>query len=124
MDVLQASAPYLVGTIVATLAWAFFKQTRRHDLPYPPGPKRLPLIGNLLDFPTEQEWLVYRNWNEQYGNVVYTEVLGQKIVILGSANVVTDLLERKSAMYSDRPHLVMTHELWVLVLFGLSKTSN
>jgi hypothetical protein len=103
--------PYLAGTAAALLVWVFLQHSRQRTLPYPPGPKPLPIIGNLLDFPSEQEWLVFRQWNEQYGDVVYTEALGQRTIILGSASVVNDLLERKSAIYSDRPHFVMTHDL-------------
>jgi hypothetical protein len=111
MDFIQSSIAYLPGAAAILLIWAFFKHSKRHAMPYPPGPQPLPFIGNALDFPTEQEWLVFRKWNEQYGNVVYTEALGRKMVVLGSASVVSDLLERKSAIYSDRPHLVMTLDL-------------
>jgi hypothetical protein len=108
---MEGFAPYLAGTAAALLVWAFLQLSRKRSLPYPPGPKPWPIIGNLLDFPSEQEWLGFRKWNEQYGDVVYTEALGQKTIILGSADVVADLLERKSAIYSDRPHFVMTHDL-------------
>lgn len=47
------------------------KQT--HSLP--PGPPKLPLIGNLLDLPTEQEWRVYARWGELYGRSNYTKAL-------------------------------------------------
>jgi hypothetical protein len=107
---LETYAPYLAGTAAAILVWSFLKRSTRH-LPFPPGPKPLPAIGNLLDFPSEKEWLVFRQWNEQYGDVVYTEALGQKSVFLGSADAVNDLLERRSAIYSDRPHMAMTHDL-------------
>lgn len=35
-------------------------------LPYPPGPKKLPLIGNLLDMPTSFEWFTYHKWCKEF----------------------------------------------------------
>ena len=40
---------------------------KRPVAPLPPGPKRLPLLGNLLDMPTEQEWLTFAEWGKKYG---------------------------------------------------------
>lgn len=36
-------------------------------LPYPPGPKPLPLIGNLFDLPRGKDWLVYHDLAKTYG---------------------------------------------------------
>lgn len=37
--------------------------------------------------------------------------LGQRIVILGSLEATLDLLEKRSAIYSDRPYLALTGDL-------------
>ncbi len=36
---------------------------------FPPGPRGLPLIGNLLDMPSQKEWLTFAKWGEKYGTV-------------------------------------------------------
>jgi hypothetical protein len=41
-------------------------------------------------------------WIPFAGDIVYTEVLGTKYVILGSAKRANDLLVERSAIYSDR----------------------
>lgn len=33
----------------------------------PPGPRGLPLLGNVLDMPTQQGWLTFTKWAEKYG---------------------------------------------------------
>jgi hypothetical protein len=40
---------------------------RRRGCPYPPGPRPLPLIGNLLDIPKEFSWLSYAQLSKKYG---------------------------------------------------------
>lgn len=35
--------------------------------PLPPGPKGLPLIGNVLDMPRSHEWLTFSKWAEKWG---------------------------------------------------------
>lgn len=42
-----------------------FKHPRRQ--PYPPGPKPLPVIGNLFDVPTDPQWLGYSSLSQKYG---------------------------------------------------------
>jgi hypothetical protein len=36
-----------------------------HSLP--PGPKGLPLIGAVLDMPSEQEWVTFSKWADTWG---------------------------------------------------------
>lgn len=35
----------------------------------PPGPKPWPIIGNVLDVPSEQAWKTYAQWSERWGNI-------------------------------------------------------
>ena len=45
------------------------------------------------------------------GDIVHLSLLGQPIIILGSAKHAVALLEKSSAIYSDRPYLTMCGEL-------------
>ncbi|KAF5327249.1 hypothetical protein D9619_004584 [Psilocybe cf. subviscida] len=79
--------------------------------PLPPGPKGYPLIGSVFDMPTSKQWLTYAQWAKVYGNVFSFEALGQRIIVLNSLEAAQELLEKRSANYSDRPRLPMCLEL-------------
>jgi hypothetical protein len=105
--------PYLVGALIAAFVLGCLtRRNTRNDIPLPPGPKPFPFIGNLLDMPKEKDWETYRAWNERYGDIVYVETLGTKIVVLSSAAVISELFEWRSTTYSDRPSTVMAVEMY------------
>ncbi|KAF7343714.1 Cytochrome P450 [Mycena sanguinolenta] len=84
---------------------------QRRRAPFPPGPPGIPFIGNLFQLPLEQPWIKYASWAKQYGDIVHLTAFGQHIILLNSESAVLDLLERRSAIYSDRPQLCMSGEL-------------
>jgi hypothetical protein len=45
------------------------------------------------------------------GDVVYINVLGQEMIILNSSKAAVDLLDKRSANYSDRPVVMMCGEI-------------
>src|SRR5882762_5093511 len=108
----------LVSFIV--ILFSFRDHQRRQGVPYPPGPRPLPLVGNFLDIPKELPWLTYTEWGKVYGkefthryqgvpltgpsvgDVFCIRIFGQLIVILNSPKVIKDLLEKRGEIYSDR----------------------
>jgi hypothetical protein len=107
----------LISSLAAFLAIRDYQ--RRRGLPYPPGPRPLPLIGNLFDIPKEFSWLSYTQLSKKHGMVYFAvtrrltegmagdilsfRAFGQVIVVLNSIKVNKDLLERRPDIYSDRP---------------------
>jgi hypothetical protein len=55
----------IVSSLAAFLAIRDYQI--RGGLPYPPGPRPLPLIGNLIDIPKEFSWLTYTQLSKKYG---------------------------------------------------------
>jgi hypothetical protein len=57
------------------------------------------------------------------GDLTYLNAAGKPVVIINSRKVAEDLFDRRSAIYSDRPHNVVTdmmsHELFfIFAQFG------
>ncbi|KAJ7278231.1 cytochrome P450 [Mycena rebaudengoi] len=90
----------LAGTS-ALLYLALKRQKRRSQLP--PGPPRDPLIGHLRYLPSADSATVFHEWSKKYGDVMYLEVLGRPMIILDTHRAATDLLDKRSLNYSDRP---------------------
>jgi cytochrome P450 len=83
----------------------------------PPGPKGLPLVGNIKDMPPAgipeyQHWLKHK---DLYGPISSVTVLGQTIIIIHDKNVALELMEKRSAIYSGRPRMVFAFEMcgWI-----------
>ncbi|PBK96431.1 cytochrome P450 [Armillaria gallica] len=98
----------LVGLI---FAWHLFRRNRRITTQFPPGPRGLPLIGNLLDMPSQKEWLTFAKWGEKYGDITSVSILGQRMVVVNSVQMAITLLDKKSSISSDRPLIAMGGEL-------------
>lgn len=73
----------------------------------PPGPPQLPIIGNLHQAPIDYPWRTYQEWTKQYGPVYYLQYGLNTIIMLGTHQAARDLLDKRSNIYSDRPHVPM-----------------
>ena len=60
--------PLVLPLFIAFLVWYWLQKRPKNTLPYPPGPRAYPLIGNLLDFPVSVPlWEGLTNLAKQYG---------------------------------------------------------
>ncbi|KAG2149034.1 cytochrome P450 [Suillus bovinus] len=91
--------------ICATLVGALLRVNKRTILPLPPGPRPVPILGNICGVDIKAPWLGYTEWGKQYGDIVCSHVLGQYIVVINSEKVAFELLGKRSYNYSDRPDL-------------------
>ena len=104
----------------------------------PPGPRGYPIVGNLFDLPLNHIWEKFGAWGSQYGelfslhlpphnshldvnvlmafhvytgDIIYVNILGQEMIILNSSKAAVELLDKRSAKYSDRPIVTMAGEI-------------
>ena len=115
----------LVVAVSAILHLWSVAQWRAHTrgLPLSPGPRRLPVVGNMFDLLRSRQWVGYRDLSRELGeqactflqsfeltvpvefegDVMYFQVLGQSIVVLGSSEAIVEYLDKRSTNTSSHP---------------------
>ncbi|KAF5345775.1 hypothetical protein D9758_011887 [Tetrapyrgos nigripes] len=83
---------------------------RKRGERYPPGPRGLPLLGNLFQVPIRKNWVDFHRWQKEYGPFFYLNLAGQPVLVLNTRKVAVDLLERRAANYSSRPRFIVSGE--------------
>ncbi|KAJ2920115.1 hypothetical protein MD484_g266, partial [Candolleomyces efflorescens] len=100
-----------IGLLLAVIAAISLVQFSRRNKRLPPGPKGLPIIGNLFDVPLDKEfWMTFREWGHQWGEILHMNLFGQSFIILNSMEATRDLLEKRGKIYSAR-HSLPTFEI-------------
>ncbi|CAK5282550.1 unnamed protein product [Mycena citricolor] len=85
---------------------------RRNAPPLPPGPPGLPIIGNWFEIPEKDEWVWYLALSQRYNSdIISLRLLNETVIVLNSMRSAQDLLETRSAIYSDRPAFRMLNDL-------------
>ncbi|EAU82679.2 OrdA protein [Coprinopsis cinerea okayama7 len=102
---LTAAILALVVLFLGRLVWNS-KWEKRY--PFPPGPHARDI--DLAKF-RANPGVTFMEWAKSYGPIISYSLRGQRTIVLNSPKAVTDLLETKSSIYSDRPINWMAGEL-------------
>ncbi|THU76606.1 cytochrome P450 [Dendrothele bispora CBS 962.96] len=82
-----------------------------NDKKYLPGPRGLPILGNVFQLDLDKPWGSYAKWEKIYGDIFQLNMAGQPVLVLNSQKVVEDLFEKRSSKYSSRPQWPVASEL-------------
>ena len=100
-----------------------FRNAGRRPKDLPPGPPTIPFFGNLHQMPSTKPWHQLQRWAEEYGPI-YSLMLGPStvMIVLSSDEVVKELLDKRSGIYSSRPPLYIGQMIsgWMRMLLMVS----
>ncbi|KAJ3969084.1 cytochrome P450 2 Le.CYP2 [Lentinula raphanica] len=104
-------------TLLAVAYRILSKRRRPFDktLLLPPGPP-------ASKMPTENVWITFQQWGREYGELVYLRE--KNILILNTARVANDLLEKQASNYSDRQITPMMELSGIHTIFSITRYSN
>lgn len=111
----------VAAPIVGIVFWLIARLAQKAFRNLPPGPKGLPIVGDVLHI-TDQDWLASPQRKEEYGDtphsncinlliflsgeMMYVGALGRGVLVINSQRIAVDLLEKRSNIYSDRPNFI------------------
>ncbi|KAG1880062.1 cytochrome P450 [Suillus subluteus] len=100
---------YLATSALALAIFSCYRNywNKQSGPPLPPGPRPLPIVGNVLSLDAAQPWLTFNAWKSTYGDIIYTRLLNKPVIVINSEEVAKDLFEERSTIYSDKPQSIV-----------------
>ncbi len=76
--------PVVIALLLVIPFLIVYRRFARRAQHLPPGPPGLPLIGNVRDIPSPQEypWLTYHKWCREYGGSSSPDILVLRLLLL------------------------------------------
>ncbi|KAI0635409.1 cytochrome P450 [Trametes polyzona] len=111
LTVKATELPFVSIFFGACLICLYYLGIKRNRQVYPPGPRAVPLLGNILDLSPENAWYKLTRYKDVYGELVFFHGLGNNVLVLNSMEAIHDLFDKRGAIYSDRPTFTVVSEL-------------
>ncbi|EPT00018.1 hypothetical protein FOMPIDRAFT_1123461 [Fomitopsis schrenkii] len=102
---------YFLAVVLAFAVYGLALRWHSRQRQLPPGPRPYPILGNIPHMTFDHPEKRFHQWKETYGDVTFLKLLSTPTLIVNSVAAARELLQKRSAKYSDRPHSVLVIEL-------------
>ncbi|KAK7382237.1 hypothetical protein VNO80_01024 [Phaseolus coccineus] len=98
-------SPVLILCLILPVLFLFFFQYRRtlKNPPFPPGPRGLPIIGNLHQLDNSNLYLQLYHLSQKYGSIFSIRLGLRPAIVVSSAKLARELFKDNDPEVSDRP---------------------
>ncbi|XP_056419935.1 cytochrome P450 2K4-like [Hyla sarda] len=90
--------------VILFLANVFRNQKQGKYKNFPPGPKPLPILGNILMLDMSKPHNTFYQLSKEYGSIFSIHIGMTKMVILCGYDTIKDALINNAEVFSERPH--------------------
>ncbi|PON22939.1 hypothetical protein TGAM01_v208194 [Trichoderma gamsii] len=96
----------LYQALIALISFAIYHQLfRSKKKNLPPGPKGLPIVGNVLDLPPKgvPDYIHWKSVTDKYGPIASVTIMGRHLIFIADKQDAQEILDKKSSASSGRP---------------------
>lgn len=100
------ASTFLYQALIALLSFAIYHQLfRSKKKNLPPGPKGLPIVGNVLDLPPKgiPDYIHWKSVTDKYGPIASVTIMGRHLIFIADKQDAQEILDKKSSASSGRP---------------------
>lgn len=108
MDLFASESVFLYWCIaasfvaIAVLRWLFSGD----KIKLPPGPRGLPIIGNLGELSGAHPHVTLMNLAHKYGPLMYLKLGQRDCIVVSSPEMAKEFLKNQDANFCGRPHVM------------------
>ncbi|KAF8084348.1 hypothetical protein N665_0721s0005 [Sinapis alba] len=95
----------IIAAIVAVIAFFLLRSSTKKSLRLPPGPKGLPIIGNLHQMEKFNPQHFLFRLSKLYGPIFTMKIGGRRLAVISSAELAKELLKTQDLNFTARPLL-------------------
>ncbi|KAM9840314.1 uncharacterized protein ACBR49_015718 [Aulostomus maculatus] len=107
---LQSTGSVSLLGVLAVLLLLFLFSSSSQDRREPPGPKALPLLGNLLQLDLKRPYNTLLKFSKTYGSVFTIHLGPKKVVVLAGYKTVKEALVNRAEEFGERDPLRIVQE--------------
>ncbi|XP_057781927.1 premnaspirodiene oxygenase-like [Salvia miltiorrhiza] len=93
----------VVLPLVMLLLMKIWKKSENVGVDLPPGPKKLPIIGNLHLVSSGLDFRSFRDLSQQYGPIMHLKLGSRDIIVVSSPEIAKEILKDNDPVFAERP---------------------
>nr|AMZ03398.1 cytochrome P450 CYP71AT87 [Plectranthus barbatus] len=105
------AAPLLSLIIILIMVLSTMGKKKKNPNRNPPGPRGLPLVGNLFQFDSSKPIAYLQQLNREYGPLVYLNHASTPTLVISSTKLVKQILKSHDSSFCTRPPVLGQQKL-------------